>query len=127
MMHLLYVIGETTPLNDIQPVPDAMSFPTEPIGYEKTILTDLQGSWEVLRSSVANCPGFEGCDRAIFHIDEAMSWETVRHLDRMPKLLLIIRNLCLAGGAPEEVIENLEDVEDVLTSVQNAIYRGEKL
>jgi hypothetical protein len=106
---------------------DTMSFPTEPIGYEKTILSDLQGSWEVLRSSVANCPGFEGCDRALFHIDEAMSWETVRHLDRMPKLLLIIRNLCLAGGAPEEVIENLEDVEDVLTSVQDAIYRGEKL
>jgi hypothetical protein len=98
-----------------------MSFPTEPIGYEKTVLSDLQGAWGVLR-----CAGFEGWDRAIFHLDEAMSWETVRNLDRMPKLLLIIRNLCLSGGAPEAVIENIKDVEDILTDVQEAVRQGEK-
>jgi hypothetical protein len=103
-----------------------MNFPTEPIGYEKTILSDLQGSWEVLRSSVVDYAGFEGWDRAIFHIDEAMSWETVRNLDRMPKLLLLVRNLCLKGGAPEEVIENIEDVEDILARVQDEICKGEK-
>jgi hypothetical protein len=103
-----------------------MSFPTEPTGYIKTVLSDLQGAWQVLRDSVVACAGFEGWDRAIFHIDEAMSWETVRNLDRMPKLLLVIRNLCLSGGAPEEVIENIEDVEDILTQVQDAVRQGEK-
>lgn len=102
-----------------------MSFPTEPIGYIKTALSDLQGSWEVLRDSIVNNAGFEGWERAIFHLDEAMSWETVRNLDRMPKLLLIVRNLCLSGGAPETVIENIEDVEDALTVVQEAIRQGE--
>jgi carbamoylphosphate synthase large subunit len=59
------------------------------------------------------------------HIDEAMSWETVRNLDRMPKLLLVIRNLCGSGGAPAEVIENIEDVEEILIQVQDAIHQGE--
>lgn len=54
-----------------------MSFPTEPTGYEKTVLSDLQGAWEVLRDSVVAVAGFAGWDRVIFHIDEAMSWETV--------------------------------------------------
>lgn len=29
-----------------------MPFTQEPTGYEKTILSDLQGSWQVLRESV---------------------------------------------------------------------------
>lgn len=95
-----------------------MSFPTESAGYQKTVLLDLQGAWEVLRQSVVDSAGFEGWERAIFHIDEAMSWETVRNLERMPPLLLIVRNLCLTGKAPEEVIENIEDVEDILVEVQ---------
>ena len=68
-----------------------MSFTVEPTGYEKTILSDLQGSWSVLRDSVVDAAGFEGWDRALFHIDEAMSWESVRNLKRMPPLVLIIR------------------------------------
>jgi hypothetical protein len=59
-------------------------------------------------------------------IDEAMSWETVRNPARMPKLLLVIHNLCLSGGAPEEVIKNIEDVEDILSKVQEAVRQGEK-
>jgi hypothetical protein len=94
-----------------------MAFPTESTGYEKTILSDLQGAWSVLRDSVAEAAGFDGWDRALFHIDEAMSWESVRNLDRMPPLLLIIRNLCSQGGAPEEVMENIEDVQGVLEEV----------
>ena len=65
-----------------------MAFKTEPTGYEKTILSDLQGAWGVLRESVVNSAGFEGWDRALFHIDEAMSWETVRNLRLMPSLRL---------------------------------------
>jgi hypothetical protein len=43
----------------------------------------------------------------------------------MPKLLLVIRNLCGTGGAPTEVIENIEDVEEILIQVQDAIHQGE--
>jgi len=78
-----------------------MAFPTESSGYEKTILSDLQGAWILLRESIVDTDGFDGWDRVLFHIDEAMSWESVRNLARMPPLLLIIRNLCLRGGAPE--------------------------
>jgi hypothetical protein len=94
-----------------------MSFTTESNGYEKTILSDLQGAWTLLRESVVECGGFDGMDRVLFHIDEAMSWESVRNLGRMPPLLLIIRNLCLQGGAPEEVMDNIEQVHDILHEV----------
>ncbi|HEX5679220.1 MAG TPA: hypothetical protein VFX82_00210 [Desulfobacterales bacterium] len=100
-----------------------MAFPTEPTGYEKTILSDLQGAWGVLRESIVNSAGFEGWDRALFHIDEAMSWETVRNLRLMPPLLLVIRNLCLQGKAPEEVIQNVEDVTEVLTEALEEFHR----
>ena len=91
-----------------------MAFPTEPSGYEKTILSDLQGAWDVLREAIVEAAGFNGWDRVVFHIDEAMSWETVRNLDRMPPLLLMIRNLCVQGKAPHEVMEALQNVTDVL-------------
>lgn len=91
-----------------------MAFTTEKTGYEKTILSDLQGAWSVLRESVVNAAGFAGWNRVLFHVDEAMSWETVRNLDGMPPLLLIIRNLCLQGTAPADVMANIEDVNDIL-------------
>jgi len=100
-----------------------MAFPTEPTGYEKTILSDLQGAWGLLRESIVNSAGFEGWDRALFHIDEAMSWETVRNLRLMPPLLLVIRNLCLQGKAPDEVIQNIEDVTEVLTEALEEFHR----
>jgi hypothetical protein len=100
-----------------------MAFKTEPIGYEKTILSDLQGAWGVLRESVVNSAGFEGWDRALFHIDEAMSWETVRNLRLMPPLLLVIRNLCLQGKAPDEVAQNIDDVNEVLTEALEELHR----
>lgn len=91
-----------------------MSFVEEPTGYEKTILSDLQGAWDLLRAAIVDAEGFEGWDRAIFHIDEAMSWESVRNLRRMPPLLLIIRNICTQGKAQEEVLENIREVDEVL-------------
>ena len=94
-----------------------MVFPTESSGYEKTILSDLQGAWVLLRESVVDTNGFAEWDRVLFHIDEAMSWETVRNLSRMPSLLLIIRNLCSKGGAPPEVMDSVEDVTNILQEV----------
>jgi hypothetical protein len=94
-----------------------MPFTEEPTGYEKTILSDLQGAWGVLRDSVVEAAGFEGWNRVIFHIDEAMSWEIVRNLKQMPPLLLIIRNICLQGNVSEDVLENIQYVDEILTEV----------
>jgi hypothetical protein len=100
---------------------ETMSFTKESTGYQKTILSDLQGVWGLLRSSVVDAAGFEGWDRAIFHIDEAMSWETVRNLRRMPPLLLIIRNICAQGKAPEDVLDNIREVDELLKEVLSEI------
>jgi hypothetical protein len=71
----------------------------------------------VLSFSGVDEEGFKVWDRSIFHIDEAMSWETVRNLRRMPPLLLIIRNICVQGKAPEDVMENIRDVDELLKEV----------
>lgn len=91
-----------------------MKFPTEPNGYQKTILSDLQGAWSVFRQSVVDTGGFKNWDRVLFHTDEAMSWETVRNLDRMPSVVLIIRNLCVQSGISGDVMLNLEETADIL-------------
>ncbi len=98
-----------------------MPFKEESTGYEKTILSDLQGAWSLLRDSVVDTVGFEGWDRAIFHIDEAMSWETVRNLKRMLPLLLVIRNICTQGKAPQEVLENIQELDEILKEVLSEI------
>ena len=51
-----------------------MPFEAEPTGYEKTVLSELQGAWQVLRDEVAEQAGFPGWQRALLHIDEAMNW-----------------------------------------------------
>ena len=104
-----------------------MTFFTEPAGYEKTILSDLKGAWECLRDAVVEQAGFPGWDRMLFHIDEAMSWETVRHLERMEPLVVLIRNLAVQGQAAEEVMESLEDVTDILREVYEMQRQGRPL
>jgi hypothetical protein len=37
-----------------------MAFYREPDGYEKTLLSDLQGSWQSLREAVVELAGFAG-------------------------------------------------------------------
>jgi len=98
-----------------------MPFTEEPTGYEKTIISDLQGSWSLLKDSVVDSARFEGWDRAIFHIDEAMSWETVRNLKRMPPLLLIIRNICTQGKAQQEVLEYINELDILIKRVLSEI------
>ncbi len=104
-----------------------MNFFTEPTGYEKTIFSDLKGTWEILRSAVVEQAGFEGWDRMLFHIDEAMSWETVRHLERMEPLIILIRNLAIQGNAPEEIIEDIDEVAHLLKEVYKDLQQGNPL
>jgi hypothetical protein len=77
-----------------------MTFDTEPTGYEKTILSDLQGVWQCLRQEVVVNPGFDGWERALFHLDEAMSWESVRNLRHMQRSLLLVRNILQQAHVP---------------------------
>ncbi len=66
-----------------------MVFDREPSGYEKTILSDLQGAWLNLREAVVEHAGFSGWERVLFHIDEGMSWESVRNLRYMTHCLVL--------------------------------------
>ncbi|HGY11174.1 MAG TPA: hypothetical protein ENK36_02260 [Desulfobacterales bacterium] len=91
-----------------------MNFQITPTGYEKTIVSDLQGAWSIFREAVAATGGFKGAGDVLFHTDEAMSWEVVRSLKLMPPLILTIRNLCNQGKAPEEILQYLNMINEIL-------------
>lgn len=57
-----------------------------------------------------------------FHIDEAMSSETIRNLKRMPPILLIVRNICIQGKAPQAVLENIRELDELLKEVQSEFH-----
>ena len=104
-----------------------MPFHEEPQGYYKTALSDLQGSWQLLRNTVLEKHPFPDSDRLLFHIEEGMSWESVRNLDSMHKTLLLIRNIAINAKAPEDVLEDIELVSEDLDEVLAAISEGEKI
>jgi hypothetical protein len=91
-----------------------MAFLEEPTCWEKTILSDLQGAWSILRQLVVNNAGFQGWERMLPHIDKAMSWESVRNLSHMRNTLLIIRNLALQNAVPEEICQEIENITEIL-------------
>jgi len=43
-----------------------------------------------------------------------MSWESVRNLPHMRNTLLIIRNLGLQNKIPEEIMQEIEDITEIL-------------
>ncbi len=89
-------------------------FIKEPTSYEKTALSDLQGAWLELRHMVVELFGFPASDRLLFHIDEAMSWESVRDLNQMKHTFLLVHNIAIQADAPEEIIRCIDDVRDAL-------------
>lgn len=89
-----------------------MAFITEPTAYEKTELSDLQGSWQNLRRSVCDNFGFSDTDKLLFHIDEAINCESARNLTTMKSTFLLVLNIAKQSDAPDEVIELIEDVRD---------------
>jgi hypothetical protein len=102
-----------------------MAFYTEPTHYEKTALSDLQGAWENLRAAVVEARPFPDWERLLFHIDEGMSWESVRNLEHMRKALLLIQNLAAQSTVPAEVSEWVGMVRENLEVVFDAIAKGE--
>lgn len=104
-----------------------MSFYTEPTGYQKTIISDLQGAWQNLREVVVENAGFEDWDRILFHVDEAMSWESVRDLDRMKSTLTVIRNIAAQTEIPDEPAHWIQEVSSILDKVLEKIRNGQRL
>ena len=104
-----------------------MTFESEPIGYEKGILSDLQGAWGNLKQVVIGMPPSEIQQRLIFHIEEAMSWESVRDLKQMRKTLVLITNIARQAILNEEINEWLEDIYETLDEILSEIKRGKKL
>ncbi len=104
-----------------------MAFMTVPDGYEKTAISDLQGAWGNLRAAVIENFGFTNSDQLMFHIDEAMSWESVRNLDQMKATLLIIHNIANQAKAPTDVIELISEVRYDLDEVLAEISEGKIL
>jgi hypothetical protein len=88
-----------------------MAFEKEPGSYEKTVLSDLQGAWQNLRDEVVAGAGFPNRERVLFHIDEAMSWESVRNLQAMHSCLVLVRNLLGQDDVPEALNEYLQGVK----------------
>jgi hypothetical protein len=76
---------------------------------------------------VVDHAGFPGWERVLFHIDEAMSWETVRYLERREPLRLLIRNLAAQGQAPAEVLEAMEEIAEILQEGQSDVKRVKSL
>jgi len=94
-----------------------MSFYQEPIHYEKTILSDLQGSWGNLRDIVVKEHEIRDCSRLLFHIDEAMSWESVRNFSHMKNTFVLIQSMAQQINVSTEVMEWIEDIRDILKEV----------
>jgi hypothetical protein len=88
-------------------------------------LSDLQGAWENLRATVVEQRPFPEWERLLFHIDEGMSWESVRHLDSMKAALLLIHNIATQADVPPDIVEWINTVWSNLEEVFTAIAEGE--
>lgn len=69
--------------------------------------------------------GFDGWQRVLFHIDEAMSWESVRNLQRMRSGLILVRNLLQQANVPDSLDETLAEVSELMEETLQALARGE--
>jgi hypothetical protein len=102
-----------------------MTFIQEQTHYHKTVLSDLQGSWALLRDTVVDNFNFENADKLLFHIDEAMSWESVRNLARMKTTVILIRNIALQSQTPEAILAAIDQVQYNLDETMQALAEGE--
>ncbi|MGB7932568.1 MAG: hypothetical protein WCH04_10160 [Gammaproteobacteria bacterium] len=101
-----------------------MAFEKEPGGYEKTVLSDLQGAWQNLRDEVVAEAGFPNWERVLFHIDEAMGWESVRNHQTMHNRLVLVRNLLGQDDVPEVVNDYFQSVNELMADALQALKTG---
>jgi hypothetical protein len=101
-----------------------MLFDREPEAYAKTAWSDCQGAWQNLRESVVDHHRFPESQRLLFHIDEGMSWESVRDLNLMRRALTLVENIARQAKAPGPVLENIADVHHSFQELLEAIKDG---
>ena len=101
-----------------------MAFMQEHTSLYKTAFSDLQGAWQNLRNEVVAHHPFHDSARLLFQIDEGMSWEAVRDLDYMKKILLVVRNIAMQAKVPTEVDECITSVASNLEDVFEAMAEG---
>lgn len=101
-----------------------MPFEKEPEGYSKSAWSDLQGAWQNLRESVVEAHPFQDSARLLFHIDEAMSWESVRNLDSMRKALTLVENIARQAAVSDEIAEHVALVRESFQELLDAIAEG---
>lgn len=102
-----------------------MSFFTEKTQYAKTALSDLQGAWQNLRDEVVKAESFPECQRLLFQIDEAMSWESVRNLEQMRNVFLVIQNIAAQNEVPQDILVWVGIVRGAFDEVFEAFKEGE--
>ena len=79
-----------------------MNFYQEPTHYEKTIISDLQGAWEVLRDEIIKEQASKDYSQLLFHINEAMSWESVRNLKHMKNTFVLVQSIAQQINVSDE-------------------------
>jgi hypothetical protein len=102
-----------------------MALKSEPYSYSKTAISDFQGAWQCLRSEVVENFGFADSEKLLFHIDEAMSWESVRDFGKMKSALLIVSNIIVQSNPPGDIPELLQSVRENFEEAILAIKEGE--
>lgn len=101
-----------------------MTFYQEEHSYSKTALSDLQGAWLNLREEVVKNHPFENSGRLLFHIDEAMSWESVNNLKHMGDVIVLIHNIAVRSKAPAGVVWGIKQVKEEFGAVLDDIDDG---
>ena len=104
-----------------------MAFYREPHHYEKTIVSDLQGAWELLREAIIQGHETRDCSQLLFHVNEAMSWESVRNLEHMKDTLVLIQSISQQLSVSAKITELIEDVREILYETLNEIEKGKIL
>lgn len=104
-----------------------MAFYQEPGFYEKTILSDLQGAWEFLREALVDEHKTKDCSKLLFHVDEAMSWESVRNLEHMKNTFILIQSSAQQIGVTHQTAQLIEDVRELLYETLSEIKKGKVL
>ena len=101
-----------------------MHVPEEPTQYDKTALSDLQGTWQNPRETVVEQHPFPERERLLLPIDEGMRWDSVRSLSNMRATLLLMHSIATPVDMPPEVVEGINTVWNDLAEVFAAITEG---
>ena len=59
----------------------------------------------------------KNCSQLLFHINEAMSWESVRNLNHMKNTFVLVQSIAQQIKVSDEIMELIEDVRDVLYEI----------